>query len=227
MSHILGRPWSTHEDAAIRAGYSTRRIAALAVELDRTESAVFHRAARIGVVKSRRWTAADENALRFAWGEVSLKRLALQLNRSAITVYWRAQKLGLALGCPEGYEYLSHAAARTGYATGQLRRILDWAGVKLRRSMSRNLAHSWRAPHFAVPFDVDDAIARWHRTETVENAARRYGLGGDTLRGWLVEAIAGGADVPPKPAGRRVHWRVPSEALDQVVAARSSRRRAA
>jgi transposase-like protein len=41
--------------------------------------------------------------------------------------------------------------------------------------------------------DVDDAVERWHQTETVESAARRLGLCGETLRRRLKSAGHGAA----------------------------------
>lgn len=209
--------WSPKEDAVIRARYLSDRCAPIALELGRTPTAVFHRARRLGMTKNRRWTPADDAALRYAWGEGTLRQIATKLGHTPLSTYWRAQKLGLGLGCPDGYEYLSHAAERAGYTATQLRRILAWAGVKVRRSMSRNV-RGGRVPHIVVPFDVDDAVSRWHATETVEHAARRYGAHGDLVRRWLARAIAAGVRVPPKPRSK-AHWRVPSETIDAVVAA--------
>jgi hypothetical protein len=213
VTHSLGRPWTALEDAAIRTRYASCGAAAIAAALDRTQGAVFHRSARIGVIKNRRWTSAEDKYLRFSWGEQNLSQIAAHIRRSRLTTYWRAQKLGLSLGCPDGYEYLSHAAARCGYTSGQLRRILRWACVKLRRAMSRGIGRH-RVPHYVVPFDVDEALARWHATETVQHAARRYGVCGDTVRRWLIQAGMS------KPAGFRVHWRVETETIDNVVASR-------
>lgn len=220
MNHFNCRPWTSQELDALRSRYLTVAADTLSAELRRSRSAIFHKATRLGLVKNRRWTAADDNALRYLWGELPLRQIADKLGRSPLTIYWRAQKIGLSLGVADGSEYLSHAAARAGYTSVQLRRILKWAGVRVRRAMSRNTRNGRRVPHIVVPFDVDEAIAAWHRTETVEEAARRHGICGDTLRRWLIEAADAGAKVPKKPTRFRAHWRVETVTLDEVVRAR-------
>jgi hypothetical protein len=220
------KTWSRAEDAVVRARYLSDCCDPISRDLGRSKSAVFHRARRLGLLKNRRWTQADDAALRYAWGEGTLRYVAKKLGRSPLTTYWRAQKLGLGLGCPDGYEYLTQAAERTGYTSTQLRRILRWAGIKVRRSMSRNPKTVGRVPHFVEPFDVDVAVSRWLSTETVQHAARRYGVSGDTVRRWLEQAGREGYRVPPKPQRFKAHWRVDSETIDAIVAGRRQRRSA-
>jgi hypothetical protein len=168
----------------------------------------------------RRWTPREDRDLSMSWGLEALSQLARRLGRTPITIYWRARKLGLRLGAPEGMEYLQHAAARAGYTTGQLRRILRAADVTLRCTPSRPDAkrhgrglRPFHRFHYVDPIDVDDAVAAWCRQETTEGAARRHGVCGDTIRRLLLAA----GHAPPRR--RKAHWRVDPELVDRLVTA--------
>lgn len=160
----------------------------------------------------RRWTPVDDKRMQLLWGTVSLKQLAQVLGRTVQTTYWRARVLGLPCGVPDGCEYLHSAAKRTGYTTGQLRRILGAERVRIARTISRPPSRA-RSYHYVDPIDVDDAVARWLSKEDVEPAARERGLCGDTLRKLLVAD----GQVPPKRR-RRARWRVSTDVIDRVVA---------
>lgn len=215
------RPWSRRERDALRARYLTDGPVVLARVLHRTRGAVMHEAERARVLRRRRWTAAVDRALVMLWGEFTVTRIARKLSRTPLTVYFRARKLELRCGAPQGFEYLSHAARRVGFDAVTLRRILRWAGVGLRQAMSRPDATGRRRHFFVDPFDVDHAIEAWHATETVQGAARRLGMCDETLRKWLLDARRDGDDgVPEKPSGAKQHWRVPSTAIERVVAER-------
>lgn len=202
-------PWTASEDKALRHAYVAGGIYVAHAHLPhRSVPSLFHRARRIGLYRRRRWTAADDAQLRNLWGvDMSLDEIAERLGRTPITTYWRAQKIGLPLGCPDGWERLSHAAERTGYCTSQLRRILKAAGVEMRRSITRETkprgkrrkAHRW---HIVVPESVDAAIKRWLATEPVSAAARRHGVTADVLARRL--RLAG---IKKTVAGKK-HWRV-------------------
>lgn len=127
------KSWSADEDRVLRHAYADGGIEAAQAALpERSACAIYRRAERLGISRRRRWTEADDQRLRKFWdGELSLREIAKRLQRTEATTYWRAQKLGLPLGCPDGWEYLTHAAQRTGYATKQLRPILYWAIVEL------------------------------------------------------------------------------------------------
>lgn len=162
----------------------------------------------------RRWTPADDMKLELRWAGHGLAWIAKSLGRSQATVYWRARQIGLPCGCPQGYEYLSAAAKRTGFSTGQLRAILEEAGVGVHKAISRPMkrtAAGRRSFHVVDPFDVDQAVALWGATEVVESAARARGIAGDTLRHWLVKS----GHVPPSV--RKARWRVQTEAIDRLV----------
>lgn len=223
---MTAAPWTPAEDVVLRERYVTDGAQACVVALGRSWAAVTQRARRLSIVRRRRWTPRDDLRLSALWGTTTIARVAAQMGRTPRTVYWRAQRLDLGLGCPEGMEYLTHAAERAGYATASLRIILRWAGVRIARAASRPDAaprsRRLRGEWVVDPDDVDDAIARWHTTETLEGAARRRGVGSCVLVRLLGEAAArGDARVPPKPARPHAHWRVPSALVDDLLAVAS------
>jgi hypothetical protein len=208
-------PWTEREDQVLHKVYESKGYKRACRALPhRTAGAVFHRAQRLGLKARRRWTSADDAQLRDLWESgIRLAAIAERLERTPITTYWRAQQLGLELGCPPGYEYLSHAAARTGYTATQLRPILRWAGVTIQVAHARPTKARHRR-HVVEPEAVDDAIAAWHRTEPLESAARRLGVCGATLRRWL-RAIG----VVDEGRDRKCHWRVRTEDVERAAAA--------
>lgn len=214
--------WSPEEDVVLRAQYIERGAVECSRVLGRRIGSVYHRAKLIGLTRVRRWTNSEDKILRNEWGDKPIKWIARKLGRTHSAVYWRAGQMGLSLGCPDGYEYLTAAAERTGYATAQLRVILGWAGVGIQRCFSREADKSKIRPtHFVCAFDVDEAIEQWHRTEVLTTAAKARDLYEGTLRRWLLEAKATGVQVPPEPEKRKCRWRIPTEIIDRVVAERA------
>lgn len=208
-------PWTKKEDAIVRARYLEESAKKIASELNRTVNAVHKRARRLGVLKYRAWSPADDARLRDLWGQFTLPVVARRIGRTVITTYWRARKLGLGIGAPQGLEYLTTAADRTGYDVGQLRRILKAHGVRIMPSISRPTG-TRRHFHVVDPLDVDDAVRAWNDTETLESAAIRRGVKGGMLRFWLTRYRAAGFDVPEPPAWKQ-HWRLPSPVFDAVL----------
>ncbi len=221
----FGPAWTPAEDEALRAAYSSGGIRAACAALPkRGEHAIYHRANRLGLSRRRRWTADELERLRAQWGLESLDAIARALGRTRLTVYWQAQRLGLPLGCDEDHEYLSAAAARCGYDTIQLRRILKWAGVPVLSAYSRKRRGR---THLVDPYEVDDAVARWLRTETVEAAARRVGTTGCVLLKWLRKAGVEPQRAPGWKPGTREnkrHMRVESAEVDRVIRERAEAR---
>lgn len=158
--------WSTSEDRALLAALTIGSARdAVAVLRGRSLASVYQRMRHLGVRKRPRWTRADDGKLRLLWGQ-SIRVIAKALHRTVLSVYWRAQKLGLGLGCPHGYEYLSAAAIRAGYAVRQLRQILHHSGVPIRKAMSRQ---GLRA-RIVEPDLVDRAVAKWMAIERTPHA---------------------------------------------------------
>lgn len=209
------KAWTPAEDAILRARYLTEGAAAMARALGRRLTSVHKRTQRLGLYTHRRWTPAEDARLRLCWGEADLAETARRMGRTVLTTWWRAQKLGLPLGCPQGWEYLTAAAKRTGYETGGLRPILRWAGVPIRFSISRPTTAPRRCC-IVDPDQVDAAVARWLKTESLTAAARRHGIAAETLERWL---RLSGKKLPAKPRAKK-RWRVPSDIIDAVVAQR-------
>lgn len=210
-------PWTSREDATLRSTYLKGGTQAASKALPaRSQSALLHRAQRLGLQRRRRWTPEDDRHLTSLWGTASVAWIARHLNRTAVTTYWRAQKLELPLGCPQGYEYLTAAAKRTGYTVGQLRKVLKTGGVRVWLSMARP-TKARRHFHTVDPLDVDEAVASWLASEVVEAAGTSRGMVGETLRAWLLDAAKRGTAMPAPPKGK-AHWRVPTATIDAVVA---------
>ncbi len=158
----------------------------------------------------RRWTRDDVKLLRDLWGTVTLATVAKKLGRSPLTVYYFAPKAGLQRGCPQGFEYLTDAAIRTGYDTSQLRAILARSGVKLSRAMAKPAERS-RHYHYVSPDAVDEAVLQWTTEECLPDAARRLGTTREVLRAALVAA----GHKPPK---KKLRWRVLPQIADEALA---------
>lgn len=180
-------PWDADEDERLRVAYRDFGIEGAKRALpERSELSLFHRARRLGLHRRRRWTPGDDLSLEALWGEgLRLSAIAKALGRTPATCYWRAQKLGLPLGCPEGFEYLSHAADRAGFSTRRLVQILRAEGFKVRTALARPRPGDSRRFHIVAPEDVDRAVAAYVKTETPEEAARRRGINADRLRARL------------------------------------------
>lgn len=211
--------WTLAEDAVLRDSYSTGGIEVASRALpQRTRAGIFHRARRLGVTRRRRWTSADDRLLRTLWdGGSTMVEITRALNRSRATTYWRAQMLGL-LGLPVGWEYLTDAARRTGYGTGQLRRILAAGGIQPRPALSRGLPPRGKRKvvrRFVIvwPADVDLAIAQWLDTEPLESAARRAGVTTEILRRRLSDVGV----TKPTRRNKKLHWRVRTVDVDRAL----------
>lgn len=209
-------PWTDAEGAVLAEAYARGGIAEARRALpSRSSSAIYHMAKRLGVKRRVRWTPKDQAKLRTLWGSVPIDDICKELGRTRCAVCWYAHNvLGLKTGNPPPWEYLSHAARRTGYQTSQLRRILRWAHVEIRAAYVYR-ASSWQR-HIVDPVEVDDAIADWHKTETLENAARRTGMCSETLRRRLV---ARGVVLIKATRKKKSHFRVPSAEVDAAMEA--------
>jgi hypothetical protein len=210
---VLGTPWTPAEDSTLHAVYARRGIYAACDALPaRSRQAILRRARRLKIDRRRRWTKRDDARLSDLWHEgSSLRLMSRELGRTVRTIYWRAQKIGLVLGCPPGWEYLSEAARRTGFATQTMRLVLAFAGVPLRRAVTKGTGGQ-RPPHIVEPEAVDDAVAAWMDSEPLHAAARRLGLTDGALQ-WRLEALG-----IERPEGLgRAHWRVRSADVEEAA----------
>jgi hypothetical protein len=214
-----GVPWTPAEDESVRRLYPTAGPAAARAALPgRSLNAVHLRAHGLGCTRHPHWTPRDDARLRLLWGDGRpLPYLARKLGRSQLGVYEHAYSLGLPVGCPQGWEYLSHAADRTGYHESQLRRILKAAGKRIARALALpGKGRSRPRACIVEPQDCDDAITAWNAAEPAERAARRLGHCGEMLRRRL--RLLGLA--APIRAGTRRHIRVTSDQIRAALAVR-------
>lgn len=209
------------QDTFLRENYAAKGAPWCAAKLGLTVRQVYRRQKALGIYCKRRWTEQDDAQLRFLWGIHSIEVISKKLGRTQPTVYWRAQLLGLGLGCPRGCVYINELSRQSGFAPATLRRILAWADVPIKRALTRPGVQPRGASRIgALTYFVDhaeglEAVERWLAAEYVTTAARDRGLGNCTLRRWLLED---GRAVPP--ASKKAWWRVATELIDEVVAAR-------
>lgn len=129
-------------------------------------------------------------------------------------MYWRGRKLGLTAGCPEGHEYISAAARRTGFNVCQLRRVLVAHEVPVKQALARPGRDRETDRTYGVVETelVNEAVSAWCAREPVEAAARRIGTTPDKLRRRLRAA-----GVEDQRQNRKQHWRVSGEDLEKAV----------
>jgi hypothetical protein len=181
----------------------------------RSFQSCYNRLLRCGVVLSKRWMAKDLIYLRTYWGSVSMEGICRALGRTRAAVYRKAQELGLKLGVPQGLEGLTCSAVRMGFDPKQLRKILRWAGVKVRGAYTIKK----RARHRVVvdPYEVEWAVERWNQTETLKAAARRLGIDREVLRRLLYREGVDLDSTRTVPGNVKTPFRVHSEVIDEAV----------
>lgn len=218
-----GPRWTSAEDALLVDQYEKGGAPRVARETGRTLTSVYHRASRLGLMTHRAWKDVDDRVLRNWWGEFAVASIARKLGRTGDAVAWRARHIGLSIGPGDGMMYLSHAAERAGVADLTMRRILDWAGVEIKRTMSR--PHAIRtSKRRCLCVDIvlaDQAVEDWLKSEWLESAARARGFSAGALATRL-GAIGG---VRPTRAERwripmrlaSVRWRVPTVLIERAV----------
>lgn len=224
---MAGVDWSPAEDEILRRHYRTAGGAATAAMLPRRSRAtVQKRASILGCVIRPNWSQADDTQLMNLWESGrALPSIAQRLGRSPTAVYKRAVRIGLHVGAPRGCEYLYASVQRTGFnSTAQLRRVLQWAGVEIYPALSDPKERKGRRrrqwhQHYVEPVAVDEAVARWVRSETVTDAAHRYGIADMTMRKWLLRAGV----IESRTNGGRAPHRIEKEEIDRVMACRSRR----
>lgn len=213
------RPWTAAEKRRLEQAYTKGGIhAARAALPDRGESGIYHMARKLKLTRRRRWTADDDERLRAQWGLEDIYTISRNLGRTRLTVYWRAYELDLPLGCPEGWEYVSDAAARAGFATATLWRILRFSHVRVLHAYARN--QGTRHKHIVEPIDVDDAVRAWMETETLTEAARRLSVNPESLYRWCEEA---GVLLHRDGRIKRSRMRAASSEFDRAVAEQRQR----
>lgn len=216
-------PWTDAEDSVLREHYHRGPDAAVRHLPSRSRVAIKQRAWKLGLHARHPWNAVEDRKLAVWWESgLRLDAIAKKMDCTKTAVYHRARQIGLRLGCPDGFEYVTQAAKRTGFHGDTLLRILDAADVQQHTSLSAPWMKDWGGNYrwrYVDPIEVDEAVAAWMASEPVTTAARRHGIADQVLRRWLrKEGVIGGASKQGKP-----HQRVRSEVVDRVVAERRAR----
>jgi predicted transcriptional regulator len=189
-------PYSKEEKEFINQSHTSSTAAEIAKKLNRTRASVLRQMAAMEIRKRPQWTYAEDKRLSFLWiTTMSIKTLCKKFGRSQQAVCRRARALGLDTTIPEGYEFLSEAARRTGFSRQTLCNILRWAEVPIHQARShlaeprtKERTRTRKAYHkqYVDPFDVDEAVTNWMKEEeqkaSPEQLAREHGLDGGTLR---------------------------------------------
>jgi hypothetical protein len=217
-----GTMWSPDEDRLLVEQYKKGGAPRVARETGRTLISVYHRARRLGLSTHRPWSEADDRVLRNWWGEFAAVSIARKLGRTGDAVVWRARHIGLSIGPGDGMEYLSHAAERAGVADLTMRRILEWAGVEIKRTMSRPhcIRKSKRRCLCVDTVLADQAVEDWLKSEWLESAARARGISAGALATRLgaigvVRPQGTPWRIPMRPTS--AHWRVPTVLIERAV----------
>lgn len=221
------QPWTESEIATLRAVYQHGGShAAVAALPHRSRPSIFQKAIRLGLRNKRsKWTAGDHARLRRLWNaDLTLEAIATALGSTPIGVIGVAKRLGLP-AVPEGFEYLTHAAKRTGVDVHQLRRILHACHVWVRPTLSRPPPKGVTPSHKRLmvwPAEVDDAIAEWFARETLQSAGERLGMTDASLKRRLAAAGVG-----KRRRARNARWRLSAADLEKALRFRALNGRSA
>lgn len=216
------RSWTAQEDSFLEASHKKLSLTELGERLGRTKMSVAKRCVVLGIGTRQRWTREEDHRLGFLWiTTMPILAMSRRLKRSPQSICRRAKKLGLPSTMPDGYEFVTASARRTGFTTPTLLRILQWAEVPLHLARnhyagSRPSTARVRGPYhqrYVDPFDVDEAIERWHLTAPVEEIAHHHGLDGTTLR----KRLAREGRLPRSESGKRTDLRVHEASVLDVI----------
>jgi hypothetical protein len=162
----FGPRWTEEEKAKLRESYLRGGTTAAMEALPcRSESAIWQKASRLGLVSPHYWTEKEDDRLRWLWGNaVSLTALARKLKRSANACYERAGQLGLRSRGFKGCESLEASSKRVGFSPRKLEKILRQYEVPLRPAYARpGLSKGLKRARFVDSYDVDRAVTAWMR----------------------------------------------------------------
>lgn len=227
---MSGRRWTAAEDAVLRAHYMRRGGPARCAKMlpGRTMHAVRLRGQKVCPPRRprTRWTARELQILRLHWG-ASPRTLREKLpGRSWAAITNKVADLGLArVAEHEGLVSLAEAARHCGFSYPTMVEILRAEGVEIHRYHGGMLAerrcqgrgHA-RGRRHAVDLDeareaVERHLARRARTETIAEAARRYGMSRPGMRYRLL--LAGVLTPQDRPAHRRLDVAAVDRAMAQ------------
>jgi hypothetical protein len=208
-------PWTETEKGVMRASYLKVGMKAMLKRLPgRSRSSILSKAYSMGLKKRRHWTDKEASWLRSNWGVEPMDTLCARLRRSRASVHWKAEKIGLKVGAPEGWETITAAARRSGYAVSSLRNILAWADAKI--ILAYHATRQTKCRRMIVEsFDVDDAVERWLASEYLHSAAKARRMGDRTLLQMML--ACGGKMTRMKKAKGHGWWRAETREWDRAV----------
>lgn len=176
------RAWTAAEEATLREHYGAHGPAWCAAALRRTKRSVISRAFLLGLGHSL-WTDEELQRLRLVWGDVGERALREKFpGRTMAAIVMRAQRLGLP-SPSQGLVSLHAAAVRAGLGDGQLRAVLDEAGVEIHRRVRLGYRRSRSKGQYRQRLvDLDaalDAVRAWLARRaarlTLAQACARFG----------------------------------------------------
>ena len=164
---------------------------------------------------SRPWTKEDDDRLREMWGVMPLDRISGAMGRTECALYQRATSdLGLPAGCPDGWEFLSHAAERAGYTVATLRKVLLEADVQIMESYTpRTGCYAAKGKRRKTRAQivwrdaVDLAVKERCEKDMLHSAAMQRGMSDEKLRAILT---AYGVEAPKPPPA---YWHIPARVM--------------
>jgi len=170
--------WTPAETELLREAYIRGGIRAARKALPhRGDRSIYLRAKRLGLELRTLWTDDEVERLVAQWGLESMRSLVKWTGRRRASIYLKAKALGLPLGAPPGWEPLEVAARRAGYSADTLRTILRFAGFRVYDGYTPRQGARW----IVRIEEVDQAVARYVRTETLQEAARRHDMCAERL----------------------------------------------
>jgi len=98
MQEKENKRWTIKQKKYLLDNYRKKTLKEIAVDLNKTESAVYNKAQTLGIVKKRRWTEKEDFYLEDNLGKIEIKYIAKQLFRSVSAVLSRMTYLSLKLG---------------------------------------------------------------------------------------------------------------------------------
>lgn len=192
--------------AFLTENYASLGLARCAAHLGWGQTKTFIVAKALGLSCRRRWRPEEDAFALNSAGDLTLAAMQARVGRSAVAIQMRRRAHGVGMGCPQGFEYLTHAATRLGYETSQIRQILAWADVRIRPAFSRKGSVGGR---FIVESDAaTEAVARWCSMYTAVAAAKELGVS-DT---WVLEHVR----TDPRATRAGSLWRIPPEVVENL-----------
>jgi hypothetical protein len=140
---MAGKHWLSREDEHLRQNIGKTDVLTIAKRLGRTETAVYKRAFKLGLLKqfSHRWTSQDIKTLVDNYSRTRTKELATLLHRDSKAIHHKAQQLHLSKKLTEELNQRilvltkegtpqSVIASEIGCSPYQIRQVLKKYGVK-------------------------------------------------------------------------------------------------